>query len=189
MPRFASAFAVAVLATALVPVAGAAQDSFTGTWHATYPMAGLQCVFDLVMTGDGTYRELDRCGTVATSQSGTYRLFPNGVISRSVEDWTPKQRYIVGAQVGTGHWETNAKPSGGTFRYRFTSLNTMVWRDANFGGVIAFHRALSRAAHAAHAVLTPRATGPLPGRAALRRRARGRCGLRRRGRRSCARRA
>ena len=140
MPRFASALAGAVLATALLPVAGAAQDRFGGTWHATYAMAGMLCAFDLVMTANATYHEIDRCGTVTTSQSGTYRLFPNGVISRSVEDWEPKQRYIVGVQPGTGHWETNAKPSGGTFRYRFTSPNAMVWRDANFGGIIEFHR-------------------------------------------------
>ncbi|HEX3464257.1 MAG TPA: hypothetical protein VHS78_09455 [Candidatus Elarobacter sp.] len=141
MPRTASALAAAVVVVlAALPLAGAAQDEFPGTWHATFPMAGMRCAFDLVMTANGTYHEIERCGTIATSQSGTYRIFPNGVISRSVEDWTPKQRYIVGAQVGTGHWETNAKPAGGTFRYRFTSPNAMVWRDVNFGGVITFHR-------------------------------------------------
>ena len=140
MARLASALAATVFALAVLPVASAAQDSFPGTWRATYPMAGMRCVFDLVMTSTATYHEIERCGTLATSQSGTYRIFPDGVISRSVADWTPKERYIVGAQPGTGHWETNAKPSGGTFRYRFTSPNTMVWQDVSFGGVITFNR-------------------------------------------------
>jgi hypothetical protein len=140
MPRFVFSLAAAVLVLAAVLPAGAGESPFAGTWRATYPMAGMQCVFDLVMTAKGTYHEIERCGTVVTSQSGTYRLFPNGVISRTVEDWTPKQRYIVGARVGSGHWEANAKPSGGMFAYRIVSANTMVWRDVNFGGIITFHR-------------------------------------------------
>ena len=39
-----------------------------------------------------------------------------------------------------GHYETNAKPPGGSYRVAFISPNTMVWRDVNFGGTVTFRR-------------------------------------------------
>ncbi|HEV3087827.1 MAG TPA: hypothetical protein VGX96_11430 [Candidatus Elarobacter sp.] len=133
-------FAAVAATLFAVPAASAAQNSLSGVWRGFVQMNGMQCRFDLVMTPSGTYTETDRCGPYATGQSGTYRVFPNGTLSREVTDWMPKSRYIVGAQVGTGHYEPNAKPPGGTFRYTFTSPNTMIWRDVNFGGSITFHR-------------------------------------------------
>ncbi len=129
-----------VAALFAVPAAGAAQGTLAGTWRGFVPVNGMQCRFDTVMTPTGTYTETVRCGPYATGQSGTYCVFPNGVLSRTVTDWTPKSRYVVGAQVGSGHYETNAKPPGGTFRYTFTSPDTMVWRDVNFGGTITYRR-------------------------------------------------
>jgi hypothetical protein len=52
----------------------------------------------------------------------------------------PRQRYIVGTVPGTGHYEPNATPPGGTFRYSFPSPNTMVWTDVNAGGTITYRR-------------------------------------------------
>jgi hypothetical protein len=92
------------------------------------------------MTLTGTYSETARCGPYATGQSGTYRVFPNRILSRTATDFFPKTRYVVGAQVGTGHTEPNATPPGGTFRYTFTTPNTMIWRDVNFGGTITYRR-------------------------------------------------
>ncbi len=131
---------LAALALCAVPLASAAQDPFAGSWRAAYPINGMSCQFDLVMTTTGTYNEIDRCGTYVTGQSGTYRVFPNHIVGRSVTDWMPKSHYVVGAAVGTGHYEPSAKPPGGMYRYTFTTANTMVWRDVNAGGTVTFHR-------------------------------------------------
>jgi hypothetical protein len=135
-----SLLVIAVVA-ALFALAGpsGAQDSFAGSWSGPVAVNGMSCRIDLVMTA-GTYNQLARCGTYVTGQSGAYRVFPNRTISLTVTNWTPKSRYIVGAQAGTGHYEANAKPPGGTYRYVFTNANTMVWRDANFGGTITYRR-------------------------------------------------
>ncbi|HEY0394868.1 MAG TPA: hypothetical protein VGD01_10295 [Candidatus Elarobacter sp.] len=106
-------------------------------------MNGMRCTFDRVIGAHGMFGEIERCGSLVTSQRGTYRVFPNNVVSFNVEDWNPKQRYIVGVQPGTGHYEPNAKPPGGTFRYTFLSPSAMVWRDVNFGGTITYHRVRS----------------------------------------------
>ena len=124
----------------MLPLASAAQDPLAGSWRAFYPVNGMNCQFDLVMTPTGKYYELAHCGPYATSQSGTYRTFPNNVIGRTVLDWTPRSHYIVGAAVGTGHTELTAKPPGGTYRYTFTTPNTMVWRDMNQGGSLTYRR-------------------------------------------------
>ena len=129
-----------MLAAVAVPSGALAQDSLIGSWHGAIAMNGMRCAFDRVIAADGTYGEIERCGSMATSQRGTYRLFANNLVSFNVDDWNPKQRYIVGVQPGTGHYESNAKPPGGTFRYTFLSPSTMVWRDVNFGGTITYHR-------------------------------------------------
>ena len=129
-----------VLAVAALPLASAAQSTLAGTWHGVAAVNGMRCTFDRVMTPTGTYSEIERCGPYATSQRGTYRVFPNHTVSFVVEDFTPRQRYVVDAVPGTGHTEQNATPPGGTFRYTFTSPNTMVWTDVNFGGTITFRR-------------------------------------------------
>lgn len=126
---------------AALPLAAAAQNSLIGTWHGAVALNGMRCTFDRVIGADGTYGEIERCGSMVTSQRGTYRVFPNNVVGFEVTDWNPRQRYIVGAQPGTGHYETNAKPPGGMFRYTFLSPSTMVWKDMNFGGTITYHRA------------------------------------------------
>jgi len=143
MLRRISVLAAAAVAFGVLPVAATAQsnDRFAGTWRAAMTINGMQCTLTVAMTTTATYVENDRCGPYATGQSGTYRTFPNGLLVRTVTDWTPRQRYIVDAG-GGGHYETNAKPPGGTYRVTFTSNTTMVWRDANMGGVATFHRVL-----------------------------------------------
>jgi hypothetical protein len=140
--KLRNALPLAALVAALfaVPAPADAQGPFAGTWRGFVPVNGMQCRFDLVMTPTGTYSETARCGPYVTGQTGTYRVFPNGILSRTVTDWTPRTRYIVDAQPGTGHTEYNAKPPGGTFRYTFTTPNAMVWRDVNFGGTITYRR-------------------------------------------------
>jgi hypothetical protein len=136
----AVALGFALLTLAVVPLAAAGQDSFAGVWRGSVTMNGMACTFDRVMTSSGTYSEIERCGSMVTGQRGTYKVFPNHIIGFTVIDWTPKQRYVVDAAPGTGHYEPNAQPPGGMFHYTFTSPNTMVWRDVNFGGTVVFHR-------------------------------------------------
>jgi hypothetical protein len=128
------------LAVSALPAAAAAQMPIAGTWRAVAPVNGIRCTFDRVIVPTGTYSELEQCGPYKTAQSGTYTVFPNHTVSFVVTDWTPRQRYIVDAVPGTGHYETNARPPGGTFHVAFTSPDTMVWRDLNFGGTITFRR-------------------------------------------------
>jgi hypothetical protein len=136
-------FAAVALALAAAPAPGAAQDSLAGTWRGGAIVNGMRCTFERVISPAGTYSEIERCGPYATSQRGTYRVFPNNTVSFVVDDFTPRRRYVVGAQPGTGHYEANATPPGGTFRYRFTSPNTMVWRDTAYGGTLTYHRVSS----------------------------------------------
>jgi hypothetical protein len=136
----AVALAFASLALAAVPLAAAGQDPLAGTWHGSVTMNGMACTFDLVMTSSATYTEIERCGSMTTGQRGTYKVFPHRIVGLTVTDWTPKQRYVVDAAPGTGHYEPNAQPPGGMYRYTFTTPNTMVWRDVNYGGTVVFHR-------------------------------------------------
>ena len=127
--------------TCFALIAGAfAQTPLAGSWHAFAQVNGMTCTFDRVITAAGRYSEIERCGPYVTSQSGTYTVFPNHTVSFSVTDFSPRQRYIVGAAPGSGHYEPNATPPGGTFRYTFTAPDTMVWRDVNFGGTITYRR-------------------------------------------------
>lgn len=139
MPRL-SLFCAVVAIACVLPSPAAAQ-SLAGTWHATAQVNGMACVFDRVMTTTGTYSEIERCGPYATGQSGRYTVFPNHTVSFTVTNFTPKQRYVVGAVPGTGHYEQNATPPGGTFQYRFTAPDTLVFRDVNFGGTLTYRRA------------------------------------------------
>ena len=138
MLRHALTFAVLLAAAGTAPVA--AQNGLAGSWRGTVVVNGMRCTFDRVIVQNGNYSEIERCGPYATGQSGTYHVFANHTISFIVADWTPKQRYVVGAYPGMGHYEDNARPPGGTFQYSFTSPNTMVWRDVNFGGTIVYRR-------------------------------------------------
>jgi hypothetical protein len=115
-----------------------AQNNLDGAWRATFVFNGQTCVFNLVNTAGQRYSETLRCGTMMTSQSGTY-VFANSVLVRTVADWEPKQRYVIDNGY-SGHYEPNAKPPGGSFRVSFTSSNTMVWKDVNFGGIITYKR-------------------------------------------------
>jgi hypothetical protein len=139
MLRIALTFTAALLALSAVPVASSAQDPFPGTWHGVAAVNGMSCTFDRVMTTTGTYSEIERCGTLATGQSGTFHVFPNHTISFVVTDWTPKQRYVMDSGY-SGHYEPNAKPPGGTFAYTFTTPNALVFRDVNFGGSLTYRR-------------------------------------------------
>ena len=91
------------------------------------------------MTTTGTYSETERCGSLATGQSGTYRVFPNHTISFVVTSFFPTRRYVLDNGY-SGHYEPNAKPPGGSFAYRFTTPNRLVLRDINYGGTLTYRR-------------------------------------------------
>ena len=93
---------------------------------------GQRCTFNLVMTVGQHYSETLRCGNLMTWQAGTY-VFSNGILVRDVTVWEPRKRYVLDNGY-SGHYEENAKPPGGSFRVTFTSPDTMVWQDVNFGG-------------------------------------------------------
>jgi hypothetical protein len=140
MPRFILASLIVSLVLSALPRGGTAATPFAGTWRAVATTSGMRCQFDLVMTTTGNYIEQARCGPYLTSQRGWYRVFANGTLSRVVTSWSPTQLYVVDAG-GGGHMEPTTRPSGGTYRYTFTTTNTMVWRDANLGGTLTRHRA------------------------------------------------
>jgi hypothetical protein len=117
----------------------AAAQNLDGAWNAALVIKGQRCRFNLVNTTGQHYSEILRCGRYMTRQSGTY-VFTNGTLVRTVLDWDPKQRYVLDNGY-TGHYEQNAKPPGGSFKVSFTSPNTMVWQDINFGGTITYQRA------------------------------------------------
>jgi hypothetical protein len=129
-----------VLAFAFVLTAqfAAAQNRLDGTWEAVLILNGQRCIFNLVMTVDQHYTETLRCGDLMTSQAGTY-VFSNGLLVREVTDWEPRRRYVLDNGY-RGHYEENAKPPGGSFRVTFTSPDTMVWQDVNFGGTLTYRR-------------------------------------------------
>ncbi len=139
MSRSAVRTTVMMLALFVLP-AGAVAASFTGTWHGAFTINRQRCTIEVVLSANGSYAQEARCGALMTQQSGTYRIYPNGEIGFSVVDWSPKQRYVVGTRVGSGHFENNAKPPGGAFKYTFTSANAMVWRDVDYGGTITLLR-------------------------------------------------
>ncbi|HLY22183.1 MAG TPA: hypothetical protein VKT83_06905 [bacterium] len=129
----------AALVLALAAPLGAAANPFDGTWQALLVVNGIRCAVKLVMSTGRRCAESIQCGGYMTWQSGTY-VFANGTLVRTVVDWEPKQRYVLDNGY-TGHYEGNAKPPGGSFRVAFTSPNTMVWRDVQFGGTVTYRRA------------------------------------------------
>lgn len=139
MLRQVSGFIAALFVVSAVPVAGSAQGPFVGRWHGVASVNGMSCTFDRVMTTSGTYSETARCGTLATGQSGTYRVFPNHTISHVVTSWFPTQRYVMDNGY-SGHYEQNARPPGGSFAYSFATPNTLVLRDLNTGGSLTYRR-------------------------------------------------
>jgi hypothetical protein len=129
-----------VLALAFVLTAqfAAAQNELDGTWNAVMTIYGQRCTVDLVMTAGQHYTETLQCGNLTTWQAGIY-VFSNGILAREVTDWEPKERYVLDNGY-SGHYEENAKPPGGSFRVTFTSPDTMVWQDVNFGGTLTYRR-------------------------------------------------
>ena len=138
MPRFIFASLVLALVLAAAPRAGSAAQPFAGTWRALATTGGMQCRFDLVMTTAGQYIEQAQCGPYMTSQRGTYRVFANGTLSRSVTNWSPAQHVVV--DPGGSHLEPSSRPPGGSYRYTFPNANTMVWRDLIMGGTLTWRR-------------------------------------------------
>jgi hypothetical protein len=116
----------------------AAQNELDGTWEAVVTIYGQRCTFNLVMTVGQHYTETLRCGNLMTWQAGTY-VFSNGILVRDVTDWEPRKRYVLDDGY-SGHYEENAKPPGGSFRVTFTSPDTMVWQDVNFGATLTYRR-------------------------------------------------
>lgn len=132
--------AVMSLALVALPAAAQAAGSFTGTWHGSMRLNGQACTIQVSLSRNGSYLQTARCGTLMTQQSGSYRIFPNNEIGFTVVDWSPKQRYVVGPQVGSGYFVPNAKPPGGMFKITVTGANSMVWKDVDFGGAITMIR-------------------------------------------------
>jgi len=132
-------FTAAMLVCALAAPVLAAQSTFDGTWYSALVVNGQRCTIKLIMSPGRRYNEAIRCGGYMTWQSGNY-VFANGTLVRSVVDWEPKQRYVLDTGY-SGHYEANAKPPGGSFRVAFTSPDTMVWRDVQFGGSLTYQRA------------------------------------------------
>ena len=125
------------LALLLVTQFASAQNNFNGSWKSNVVVNGQGCTFNLVMSAGQHYTEMLQCGTLATSQSGTY-VFANGTLVRKVTNWAPKQQYVKTAT--GGYNQPTAKPSGGSFRVSFTNADTMVWVDVNFGGSLTYLR-------------------------------------------------
>ena len=116
-----------------------AQNKFDGAWTAGLVFNGMRCSVSLTMGPGQKYFETIRCGTMMTSQSGTYVVGQNGMVIRNVIDWQPRQRWVQDGGY-RGHYEPNAKPPGGSYYVNFISANTMVWKDVNFGGVITYRK-------------------------------------------------
>jgi hypothetical protein len=138
MKRPSTILAVLCFATFVLAVPRAFGQKLDGTWKASLTVGGQRCIDNLVMGPGQHYSEVLRCGSLMTRQAGTYD-FTNGVLTRNVTDWDPKQRYVLDSGY-SGHWEPNAKPPGGSYRIKFTSADTMVWQDINLGGIVTFRR-------------------------------------------------
>ncbi|HXW52322.1 MAG TPA: hypothetical protein VEJ41_10055 [Candidatus Acidoferrales bacterium] len=117
-----------------------AGSSLVGTWQTVLSVDGTRCSMQSIYERDGSYSELLRCGSLMTHQAGTYVL-RGDLLVRNVEDWAPKQQWVVGACVGCGHWQTTAKPPGGSYRVDFLDANTATLHDLNLGGTVTMHRA------------------------------------------------
>jgi len=139
MLRNAFVFTAALFALSAVPIESSAQNPLAGIWRGSLAVNGMSCQDDRTISPTGTYSEVLRCGPYATSQTGTYRSFPNNTVSFVVQSFAPTRRYVQDTGY-TGHWENNATPPGGTFRYTLPNANTLVFRDANLGGTITYHR-------------------------------------------------
>lgn len=136
------ALSIAALLTAsvlLLAKPAAAARSLVGTWEGTFTANDVRCSMQSIYQSDKTYSELLHCGTLMTHQSGTY-VVHGDLLVRSVEDWDPKQQWVVGACVGCGYWETLAKPPGGSYKITFSGANTLTLHDVNLGGAITMHR-------------------------------------------------
>ncbi|HXW76038.1 MAG TPA: hypothetical protein VEJ20_01360 [Candidatus Eremiobacteraceae bacterium] len=130
--------AVAMLLLACTQTAFAS-PSIVGTWNAQFSVNGVACSMQTVYQPNAAYSELLHCGSLMTHQSGTYVLHGN-LLVRSVEDWAPKQQWVVGSCVGCGYYENTAKPPGGSYNLSFPNSNTMTMKDVNLGGTITMHR-------------------------------------------------
>ena len=130
-----SLFALLLFATPLF----AANNRLDGKWASNIDLNGQRCTLNLEMASGNLYTEVLQCGSLATAQSGTYVFYPNGLLERTVCDWSPKKRFVLDNGY-RGHYEWNAKPPGGKYQVTFTSANTMSWRDVNFGGTLTLHR-------------------------------------------------
>ena len=92
---------------------------------------------ELLRTELGRLRRLVRNAFSLAGDSP--HVFSNGILVRDVIDWGPRKRYVLDNGY-SGHYEENAKPPGGSFRVTFTSPDTMVWQDVNFGGTVTYRR-------------------------------------------------
>ena len=134
-----SGFAAVAFAAALTAASAQAQQNpFVGVWRAATEMGTITTV----MGPDMRYSEQVVAGSIMTLQQGNYVI--NGdLVSFEVLDWEPKTmpRYQpLGTQGGYWTEVPTTKPPGGTFRFHFTSPNTVTMQDVNFGGSATFTR-------------------------------------------------
>lgn len=117
----------------------AAGNSIVGTWNSTFAANGMACSVQSIYESDHTYSELLHCGNLMTHQSGTY-VMSGDLLVRTVEDWAPKQQWVVGSCVGCGYWQTMDKPPGGSYRVNFISGSKATLHDVNLGGTLTIYR-------------------------------------------------
>lgn len=116
----------------------AAAQNLMGKWVGSTVINGQRYAFTMTITAGNRYIETAQMGTLMTTQSGTY-VFTNGLLVRSVIDWSPKQQMVMNPPLGTKPVPV-AKPPGGSFRVTFTGANTMVLQDVNTRGTLTYQR-------------------------------------------------
>lgn len=136
--RISGLAAVALAAALAAATATAQQNPFVGTWRAVTQWGTITTV----MGPDMRYSEQMVGGSIMTLQQGYY-VISGDLISFTVVDWAPKTMPVY-HPVGTtgGYWtqQPTTKPPGGTFRFHFTSPDSVTMQDVNFHGVATFTR-------------------------------------------------
>lgn len=131
---------LALLAPAAAP---AQQNPFVGTWRGVTNLQGRAMTFILAMGPDQRYSQQLAMGSYLTTQSGRYGFPAQNVVSFEVFDWEPKTQSVYkpyGTRNGFYVQEPVARPTGGTFRFRFASPTSFTLQDVKLGGVITFNR-------------------------------------------------
>jgi hypothetical protein len=141
--RFRASLAAALISVPAVVTSYAQINSFVGTWQGIAVVNGTSISINLVMGPDQRYSEQLQSGSLRTLEAGYYTITNQSVITFQVVDWDPKTQPVyhpTGTVGGYYTQEPTPKPPGGTFRFQFTSPNSVRLQDVNFGGIITFNR-------------------------------------------------